>query len=37
MRMAGPLISGLRSTCPAPVEMGSDVVAVMATPSADVI
>ena len=35
--MALAVISGLRSTCPAPVETGSDVVVVMATPSADAI
>ena len=34
--MALPVINGLRSTCPAPAETGSDVVvAVMATPSTD--
>jgi hypothetical protein len=30
-------MSGLRSTCSAPGETGSDVVVVMATPPADVI
>jgi hypothetical protein len=33
--MALPVMSGLRSTGPAPVETGSDVVVVMATPLAD--
>jgi hypothetical protein len=37
MRIAGPVISGLRSTWAAPGETGSDVVVAMVTPSADAI